>query len=97
MLSPRYRLVLTGTPIKNRLESFFWLAHWACGGSPVPTARWPYEASSEAREEFANQHLQRDRFLTREREADGKKPGKHFVPADVFDALQGARVGTLAA
>ena len=36
-----------------------------------------------------------DRFLTREREADGKKPGLHFVPADIFDALQGARVGAI--
>ena len=34
-----------------------------------------------------------DRFLTREREADGKKPGLHFVPADVYDALRGAVCG----
>ena len=31
LLNPRFRLVLTGTPIKNRLESLFWLAAWAAG------------------------------------------------------------------
>lgn len=91
-LSPRFRVVLTGTPIKNRLESFFWLAWWAAGGSKGPTARWPYEGSSEARERFAEEHLQSDRFLTREREKSGKVAGKHFVPADVFAALQNATV-----
>ena len=67
-LDPRYRLVLTGTPIKNRLESMFWLAWWAAGGSAEPTARWPYPGESESREEFANQHLQHDHFLDREEE-----------------------------
>ena len=69
LLDPRYRLVLTGTPIKNRLESMFWLAWWAAGGSAEPTARWPYPGDSDARGEFANQHLQHDRFVDRE-EAD---------------------------
>ena len=66
ILNPRYRLVLTGTPIKNRLESLFWLAWWAAGGNPEPHARWPYPGTSESREEFANHHLQHDRFVTRE-------------------------------
>lgn len=87
MLSPKYRIVLTGTPIKNRLESFFWLAWWACGGSPVPTARWPYPGDSEAREEFAQQHLQRDRFITREREAAGKYGGRKPIAQDIYDVL----------
>ena len=71
-LSPKYRLVLTGTPIKNRLESIFWLAWWACGGSERATARWPYAGTTEAKEAFANQHLQHDRFITREGEASRK-------------------------
>ena len=33
LLNPRYRLVLTGTPIKNHLESVFYLGWWACGGA----------------------------------------------------------------
>ena len=75
-LDPKCRLLLTGTPIKNRLESLFWLAHWACGGHEGPTARFPYEGTSAAREEFANHHLQHDRFLTREAELmeEGGKP-----------------------
>ena len=71
-LAPKYRLVLTGTPIKNRLESIFWLAWWACGGSARATARWPYAGTTEAKEAFANQHLQHDRFITREGEATRK-------------------------
>ncbi len=31
MLRPKYRLVLTGTPIKNRLESIYWLLWWVAG------------------------------------------------------------------
>ncbi len=54
---------------KNRLESMFRLLWWVCGGSKTPTARFPYEGTEEAREEFANQHLQHDQFLTREAEA----------------------------
>ncbi|MDR1282428.1 MAG: DEAD/DEAH box helicase [Opitutaceae bacterium] len=67
LLSPRYRLVLTGTPIKNRLESLFWLAWWAAGGSQVPTLRWSYAGIPGERERFANEHLLRDKFLTREK------------------------------
>lgn len=65
LLAPRYRLVLTGTPIKNRLESLFWLCAWATGH----TGRWPYAATEEAREHFANTFLQKERFLTKEKEA----------------------------
>ena len=61
-LEPRYRLVLTGTPIKNRLESIFWLCAWATGH----TGRWPYESTDAARERFANTFLQKERFLTKE-------------------------------
>ncbi len=88
-LNPKFRLVLTGTPIKNRLESAFWLCWWACGGSALPTARWPYEGTSEAREEFANQHLQHDRFLTREEEVEGRRGN---VSKEVFDILVGSVV-----
>lgn len=73
-LNPKYRLVLTGTPIKNRLESFFWLAQWAAGGSPTPTARWPYPGTSEARCEFADQHLETERYITREDEKRDSDP-----------------------
>lgn len=85
LLNPKFRLILTGTPIKNRLESFFRLAWWACGGSPVPTARFPYEGTPEAREEFANQHLLHDRFLTREEENAG---GAGNVTLELWNLMQ---------
>lgn len=75
-LNPKYRLVLTGTPVKNKLDSIFWLAWWACGGHAEATARWPYAGTTEARETFANQHLQHDRFVTREAESEAKTPRK---------------------
>ncbi len=78
LLSPRFRLVLTATPIKNRLESFFWLAWWAAGGCPEPTALWPYSGTSEAREEFGTHHLQTDRFLSREQQYY-EDEGKHRI------------------
>ena len=62
LLNPRYRLVLTGTPIKNRLESIFWLASWAAG----TYGRWPYSPTEDAREHFADSFLKKERFITRE-------------------------------
>lgn len=77
LLQPKVRYLMSGTPIKNRLESLFWLMHWACGSPSVPTPRFPYEGNSEAREQFANQHLQHDRFLTREEEAEAAWRATH--------------------
>jgi hypothetical protein len=62
LLNPRYRLVLTGTPIKNRLESVFWLASWAAGSY----GRWPYAPTEAAKDRFANTFLKSERFVTRE-------------------------------
>lgn len=57
MLNPKWRLVLTGTPIKNHLDDLFWLAQWATGGHAEPTGRWPYASTTQARENFANAHM----------------------------------------
>ena len=65
LLNPRYRLVLTGTPIKNRLESLFWLAAWAAGNY----GRWPYACTEAARERFADTFLKKERYITREEQA----------------------------
>jgi SNF2 family DNA or RNA helicase len=73
-LIPANRLILSGTPIKNKLDSIFWLAWWVAGGSPTPTALWPYEGTSKGRAAFADQHLQHDRFYTREAEAAAANP-----------------------
>lgn len=64
LLNPEYRLLMTGTPAKNRMESIFTLAWWAAGGHSGPTARWPY--GPDGKETFAKQHLEIDRYLTRE-------------------------------
>lgn len=53
ILYPKFRMVLTGTPVKNRLESFFWLGWWAAGGMPL----WPYAGTAAARSVFARDHL----------------------------------------
>jgi hypothetical protein len=68
-LRPRFRLVLTGTPIKNVLIDLFWLAHWICGGNEEATARWPYENKDEARERFADEHTLQERNVTQEERA----------------------------
>jgi SNF2 family DNA or RNA helicase len=60
LLQPRFRLVLTATPVKNRLDSLFWLAAWAA------PENWPYPPTPTARKLFTSTHLQTERFLTRE-------------------------------
>lgn len=47
-LQPRYRLVLTGTPIKNRLQQIFFLLVWAAESM----ARFPYAPTAQAQREF---------------------------------------------
>lgn len=68
LLNPKHRLVLSATPIKNKLDSLFWLAWWAAGGTSDANARWPYAGTSKERERFAGQHLQHDKFVDRESE-----------------------------
>ncbi|MEI6656013.1 MAG: SNF2-related protein [Verrucomicrobiota bacterium] len=65
-LRSRYRLALTGTPIKNRLPDIFFLASWVCGNSTEPTARWPYGNTTANRAAFANNHLVMEQNLTKE-------------------------------
>lgn len=71
LLNPEFRMLMTGTPAKNRLESIFTLAWWATGGHAQATSRWPY--GPDGKEEFAKQHLEVDRFLTREEEKAAKE------------------------
>jgi hypothetical protein len=51
------RLVLTGTPIKNHLDDFFWLAQWAAGGCAEATARFPYAGTNADKEKFAKEFM----------------------------------------
>lgn len=66
LLDPEYRMLMSGTPAKNRMESIFNLAWWAAGGRKEPSARWPYPP--DGKDSFARQHLEIDRYLTREEE-----------------------------
>ncbi len=68
-LQPRYRLVCTATPIKNRLQNIFPLAWWACGGKLEATARWPYPLHEAGR--FAKTFHTVERNLTKERAERG--------------------------
>jgi superfamily II DNA or RNA helicase len=76
MLTQKYRLVLTATPIKNHLDDIFWLCQWACGGHPEPTARWPYPNTNTARETFANEHMLIEQNHTKEKEHQ-QRTGRH--------------------
>jgi SNF2 family DNA or RNA helicase/predicted RNA methylase len=66
-LNPTYRILLTGTPIKNNIESLFHLLHWAAGGHKLPTIKFPFYPTSEDKEKFANLHLESDQYVTREK------------------------------
>lgn len=41
-MSPRFRCVMTATPIKNRLPDIFQLLVWSCFITDLPTDRFPY-------------------------------------------------------
>jgi SNF2 family DNA or RNA helicase len=72
-ISSRYKLVLTATPIKNRLPDVFRLAWWATGGRPHAHARFPYPDETSARSQFADEFLVSERNITKERE----KPSRY--------------------
>ena len=74
LLAPKKRLLLTGTPVKNRLESIFTLAWWATGAAAAPSTRWPYKPDDK--QKFAKHHLEVDRFLTREEEKSEREQKK---------------------
>jgi hypothetical protein len=66
-----YRLVMSGTPIKNRFPDVFQLAHFVCGGLPEPSARFPYGVGG--RDQFAEDFMVSERNLTKEENSDTKR------------------------
>ena len=72
-MNPQYRLVLSGTPIKNRLPDIFRLAHWATGHHEEPSARWPYAAETADRDSFAEEFLLAERNVTKESNSETKR------------------------
>ena len=86
-MAPKRCLVLTATPIKNRLPDIFWLAWWATGGKSEAHARFPYEGTIEAQQECSEEFLVCERNLTMERAQNGgkvkKSRGRGKVTAEV--------------
>lgn len=80
-LIPKYRLVLTATPVKNRLRDIFWLCWWAAGGSDEATARWPYRNDSAECERFAGEFMVSERNISKEDAAreKGQSVGGRFT------------------
>jgi SNF2 family DNA or RNA helicase len=68
-MTPAYRLVLTATPIKNRLPDIFRLAWWAVGGSTEARPIFPYNDDPAERARFAETFMVTERNLTKEAEA----------------------------
>ena len=79
-MNPRYRLVLTATPIKNRLPDIFWLAWWAAGGHALANARWPYPDDSESKLDFSQEFLVSERNLTKEELSETKRRYQKLTP-----------------
>jgi hypothetical protein len=69
-MEPKYRLILTATPVKNRLPDIFRLAWWSSGGKPDAHARWPYADDSAERGKFAETFMVSERNLTKEKAAE---------------------------
>jgi SNF2 family DNA or RNA helicase len=74
LMDPPYRLVLSATPIKNRLPDLFWLAWWATGGKAEAHARWPYSREAGEQDKFAQEFLVSERNLSAEARANDGKP-----------------------
>lgn len=84
IMRPKYRLVMTATPIKNRLQDIFWLCHWACGGHASATSRWPYNPTAEDKGAFADEFQVAEDNLTKaekaRRETGKRKRFKKLTP-----------------
>lgn len=77
-MRPQHRLILSATPIKNRLPDFFQLGWWACGGHEQATARFPYAAGEQARTEFSETFLIAESNVTKEAKAREQGRGGRF-------------------
>lgn len=74
-MASRCRYALTGTPIKNKLPDFFFLASWVTGHTSDAIARWPYGNTVEHRGQFSRDFGVVELNLTKQEDATirGKK------------------------
>jgi SNF2-related domain/Helicase conserved C-terminal domain len=73
-MRPRFRLPMTGTPIKNRLPDIFHLAHWCTGSHQDPTPRFPFGVADA--EAFADEFMVTERNLSKEAVSD---TGRRYI------------------
>ncbi len=80
-MDPRFRLLLTATPVKNRLVDIFRLAWWAAGGRTEAHARFPYRDDTEERGKFAQTFMVSESNLTKKAaaEAEGRSSGSRYT------------------
>ena len=82
-MEARYRLALTGTPIKNKLPDLFFLASFVTGGKAKPTARWPYGNRTQDRAQFAQDFGVWEENQTKQEKA--RRDGKTSIPRGKTD------------
>ena len=94
LMRPKFRLVLTATPIKNRLPDIFWLTWWAAGGNKDACARFPYSQDKGQQDLFGSEFLVTERNLDKEKAAAFEKTGKRV---DSKSLIKKKKRGTLTA
>ncbi len=78
-MDPKYRVIASATPIKNRLSDIFRLAWWAAGGKIKAHPLWPYDDDSAEREQFAQTFMVAERNVSKEQAAEDRgDSGKRF-------------------
>ncbi len=77
-MDPDYRLVLTATPIKNRVPDLFWLAHWATGGKTEAHARFPFSSDPGDQNLFAETFMVSESNVTKEEKSKNEGKSKRF-------------------
>ncbi len=78
-LEAPYRVVLTGTPIKNRLPDIFALAHWVAKAGKEGNARFPYGSETKHRDEFSKGHLVMEENLSANKRAEANGESRRYV------------------
>lgn len=82
-MQPRFRLALTGTPIKNKLPDLFFLCSWVTGHTGRPTARWPYGNTIADRAQFSADFGVLEENLTKAEAAEERgDSGRRFTKTD---------------
>ncbi len=82
-MEAKYRLALTGTPIKNKLPDLFFLASFVTGSKAKATARWPYGNRTQDRAQFAQDFGVWEENMTKQEKA--RQDGKTSIPRGKTD------------